>query len=90
MSHYKLKKFDTTYILQIWVVPYVKTLAPVTQATVSVARTAFAVTKPVPLCALHARMDAIVDLLAHVMVAAVGNRLHCCVLLRSRDMYNTV
>lgn len=78
----KLKKFDTTYILQIWVVPCVKTLAPVTQATVSVARTAFAVTKPVPLFALHARMDAIVDLLARVMVAAVANKTNVFLLLR--------
>lgn len=53
-----------------------------TQATVSVARTAFAVTKPVPLFALHARMDAIVDLLARVMVAAVANKTNVFLLLR--------
>jgi hypothetical protein len=67
-------QIHTKVVLQEWVVQFARIHARVTQAIVSAARTAFAVIRLAPLCALNVKMVATAVAPVTAMVVAVVNR----------------
>lgn len=67
-------QIHTKVVLQEWVVQFARIHARVTQAIVSAARTAFAVIRLAPLCALNVKMAATAVAPVTAMVVAVVNR----------------